>query len=286
MPRSMWRGTISFGMVSIPVRLFTATESQDIAFRQLHKDDNAPIRLFKRCSVDGEELGSDDIVKGYEFAKDRYVIIEDDDLEKLPVPSKHTIELSAFVDAKDIDPLYYEKGYYMEPEDLGKKPFALLVGALEQRKLTAIGKLSIRTKERLCALRPKDGLLVLETLFYADEVRVPEGEAPEVKVSEAEMKIADALIDLLYEPFDAAKYQDEYREAVLAVIRAKVDGQELVMPAEPEAPKASVDLMAALRASVEAARARKAGADAPPPTEERATNGKAPARKKKTPAAV
>jgi DNA end-binding protein Ku len=281
----MWRGTISFGMVSIPVRLFTATESQDIAFRQLHKDDHAPIRLFKRCSADGEELSNDEIVRGYEFAKDRYVIMEDEDLEKVPVPSKHTIELSAFVDAKDIDPLFYEKGYYMEPEDTGKKPFALLVGALEQRKLTAIGKLSIRTKERLCALRPKDGLLVLETLYYSDEVRVPEAEAPEVKVSAAEMKIADALIDLLYEPFQPEKYQDEYREAVMAIIRAKVEGQELVMAPEPEAPRASVDLMAALRASVEAARARKSGGEAPAEEEAPAKNGKAPARKKKTAAA-
>lgn len=264
MARAIWRGTISFGMVSIPVRLFTATESQDITFRQLHAADNSPIRLVKRCSADGKDLEPDEIVKGYEYARDRFVLVDDADLEKLPIPSKHTIALTAFVDAHEIDPIYYEKSYYVDPEELGKKPFALLVRALEEKKLSAVAKIAIRTKERLCVLRPKDHGLVLETLYFADEVRKPESEPQEIAVSDAEMKVAYALIDLLREPFDPSAYRDEYRDALMAIIQAKLEGHEYVAPAEPAAVAPAVDLMAALRASVEAARKRKeAGATGP-----------------------
>lgn len=280
MARAIWRGTISFGMVNIPIKLFTATESREIAFRQLHKEDNSPIRLVKRCAADGEDLSADEIVRGYEYGKDRYIIIEDGDLDKLPLPSKHTIELTAFVKAEEIDPLYYEKGYYIEPEEVGRKPFALLVKALDEKKLTAIGKLAIRTKERLCALRTKDGGLVLETLFYSDEVRAPEEEPSEVKVSAAEMKIAYALIELLQAKFDPAEYRDEYRDALMEVIEAKLEGQEVAVAPAPEAAKPAVDLMAALKASVEAAKSRKNGS-APPPTTDDEAPAK-PVRKKKT----
>lgn len=278
MARAIWRGTISFGMVSIPVRLFTATESQDITFRQLHAADNSPIRLVKRCSTDGKDLEPDEIVKGYEYGKDRFVLIDESDLEKLPIPSKHTISLTAFVDAHEIDPIYYEKGYYVEPEELGRKPFALLVKALEEKRLSAVAKIAIRTKERLCALRPKGGGLVLETLYFADEIRRPESEPQEFAVSDAEMKVAYALIDLLHEPFDPAAYRDEYRDALMSIIEAKLEGHEYVAPAEAATPSPAVDLMAALKASVEAAKKRKATAAEPEPAP--------PARgRKKTPVA-
>lgn len=261
--RAIWRGTISFGMVSIPVKLFTATDSQDISFKQLHAADNSPIRLIRRCAADGQDLSADEIVKGFEYSKDRYVIVTDADIDHIPLPSKQQIELTAFVSGSEIDPLYFEKGYYVEAEEVGRKPFALLVRALQERQLLAVGKLAIRTKERLCALRPRDGGLVLETLYYSDEVRPPESAPPEVAVSEAEMKIANALIDLLEEPFDPGKYHDEYREAMMAVITAKLEGQEYVAAPAPEAAAPAVDLMAALRASVEAAKSRKAGATTP-----------------------
>ncbi|MCL4239929.1 MAG: Ku protein [Dehalococcoidia bacterium] len=280
MARAIWRGTISFGMVSIPVRLFTATESQDITFRQLHAADNSPIRLVKRCSTDGKDLEPDEIVKGYEYGKDRFVLIDESDLEKLPIPSKHTISLTAFVDAHEIDPIYYEKGYYVEPEELGRKPFALLVKALEEKRLSAVAKIAIRTKERLCALRPKDGGLVLETLYFADEIRKPESEPQELAVSDAEMKVAYALIDLLHEPFDPAAYRDEYRDALMSIIEAKLEGHEYVAPAEPAAASPAVDLMAALKASVEAAKKRKAAAPEPELTAQPAVRGR-----KKTPVA-
>ena len=280
MARALWRGTISFGMVTIPVKLFTATESQDVSFRQLHAADNSPIRLVRRCSSDGKDLDADEIVKGYEYAKDHYILIDESDLEKLPIPSKHTIELTAFVESAEIDPVFYEKSYHIEPDELGRKPFALLVKALEEKKLNAVGKIAIRTKERLCSLRPRDGTLMLETLFFPDEVKPPEFEAPEVKISEAEMKVAYALIDLLQEPFDPAKYKDEYRGGLMEIIEAKLEGHEYVAPAEPAAAAPAVDLMAALRASVEAAKKRKGGGEAEAPAAEEAEEKPARSRKK------
>jgi DNA end-binding protein Ku len=256
-----------------------------VTFRQLHAADHAPIRLVKRCSADGQDLESDEIVKGFEYAKDHFVLIDDEDLEKLPIPSKHTIELTAFVKAEEIDPVYYEKTYYIEPEEVGRKPYALLVKALQEKDLTAVAKIAIRTKERLCALRAGPGGLVLETLYYADEIREPESEVPDIKVSEAEMKVAYALIDLLEEPFEPTKYKDEYRDALMQIIEAKLEGHEYVAPAEPAAATPAVDLMAALKASVEAAKKRKdgAGAEAPPEPEP----AKKPARgRKKTPVAA
>jgi DNA end-binding protein Ku len=244
-------------MVTIPVRLYTATESKDISFRQLHEPDNARIQYQRYCPVDDRKVELDEIVKGYEYSKDRYVIVSDEDFENLPVAGKRTIELSAFVDAKDIDPIYYEKTYYLEPEDIGAKPYALLVKALEEKGKAAIGKIAIRSRERLCALRLMNGQLALETLLYADEVR-PQDSVDEVQISAAEMKVATALIELLEEKFDITQYHDEYRDALRNLIEAKLEGHELVTPEEPEAAAPAVDLMAALKASVEAARARKA----------------------------
>lgn len=258
--RAIWRGSISFGMVSIPVKLFTATESQDISFRQLHVTDNSPIKQIRRCAADGQDLSSEEIVKGYEYSKDRYVIIDEADLEQLPVASKQTIELTAFVSEAEIDPIYFEKTYFLEPEEVGRKPFALLAKVLKERKFLAVGKVSMRTKERLCAIRIRDDGLVLETLYYAAEVRAPETTLPEVAISAAEMKIANALIDLLEAKFDPTQYKDEYREAMMSVITAKLEGQEYVAAPAPAALAPAVDLMAALRASVEAAKKRKAEA--------------------------
>lgn len=283
--RAIWRGTISFGMVSIPVKLLTATESQDISFRQLHVEDNSPIKLIRRCAADGQDLSPSDIVKGYEYSKDRYVIIDESDLEQLPVASKHTIELTAFVGSSEIDPIYFEKAYFLEPEEIGRKPFALLAKVLKERNFLAVGKISIRTKERLCVLRMREDGIVLETLYYADEVREPDP-TPEVAVSAAEMKIANALIDLLEAKFDPTQYADEYRQAMMNVITAKLDGQEYVAAPAPEALAPAVDLMAALRASVEAAKKRKAGGDTAPkaasPAESESAPAAKPARRRKT----
>ncbi len=256
MPRAIWKGVISFGMVSIPIRLFPATESKDIGFRQLRRDTNTRVRMLRWDPVEEQEVPYDEIVKGYEYAKDRYVVLDDEDLEKLPLPTKHTIELTAFVEEAEIDPVHYEKSYYLAPEDAGIKPYSLLIRAMQAKGLIAIAKVAIRTKERLCALRARGDQLILETLYYPDEIRDP-GETPAVEdVSEQEMEMARALIEMLEEPFDPEQYKDQYREALMTIIEAKLEGQEVATP-EAAAPQPAVDLMAALRASVEAAKARK-----------------------------
>ena len=258
MARSIWNGVISFGMVSIPVKLLTATESKDVAFHLLHAECSTRIRQLRWCPQHEREVGWDEVVRAYEYAKGEYVVMTDEDFEHLPIPSKNTIELSAFVEASEIDPVFYEKTYYLEPTEVGVKPYALLTRALAGKRLTAIAKIAIRNKERLCALRPSDGTLVLETLYYPDEIRVVERTtAAGVDVSDRELDMAHALIDLLSGPFQPEEYRDTYREAVLQVIESKIAGKEVVEP-EPAPEVKVVDLVAALKASVDAAKAAKA----------------------------
>jgi len=251
--RSIWKGAISFGMVSIPVALFTAASSKDISFNMLHKTCHSRNKQVRRCPVDEVDLDSSDIVKGFEYAKGQYVILTDEDFEKVNVPSKHTIEVTAFVDAEEIDAVYYEKSYFLQPEDLGVKPYALLLRAMEEKKLTALGKISFRNREHLCAMRASDGVIHLETLYYADEIQVDKPKKVSgVEVSERELGMAYSLIDLLSEHFEPEKYEDEYRVALMDLIEAKLNGQEVVStPAQPETQ--TVDLLAALKASIEAA---------------------------------
>ena len=257
MPRSIWNGLISFGMVSIPVKLFTATDSKDISFHLLHRECNSRLKQLRWCPVCEREVEWGETVRGYEYAKEQHVIMTDEDFDKLPLPSKRTIELAAFVKAEEIDPVYYEKSYYLEADEVGIKPFALLMKALREKNLTAVAKIAIRNKERLCALRPMDGTLMLETLYYPDEIRVERGtEVPEVQVSDRELEMASTLIDLLADSFEPEKYQDDYRRALMEIIEAKLQGEEFV-EAPVAAPAKVTDLMAALKASVEAAKKRR-----------------------------
>ena len=253
MPRPIWRGAISFGMVSIPVRLYTATESKDVSFRQLDREDRSRVRQLRWNMELDREVPYDQIVRGYEYAKDRYVVLENEDFDRLPLPSKRTIAIKAFVQLEEIDPAYHEKAYYLEPDEAGAKPFALLVRALEAKGLVAVAQVAIRNKERLCALRAGDNRILLETLYYPDEIRTAQLEPLDLaEVSEDELAMAFTLIGMLEKPFAPEEYHDEYREALMAVINAKLEGVELAEAAEPETAKI-VDLMAALRASVEAA---------------------------------
>src|SRR5438309_8600795 len=183
--RSIWKGAISFGMVSIPISLYSAAQSKDLSFNMLHDECHSRIKQVRRCPVDEVDLDAGDIVKGFEYAKGQYVILTDEDFEKVSVPSKHTIEVTAFVEADEIDPVYYEKSYFLQPEDLGVKPYALMLRAMEEKGLTALAKISIRNKESLRALRAANGTLLLETLYYADEVQVEQPKkVAEVDVSE------------------------------------------------------------------------------------------------------
>ena len=263
MARSIWNGVVSFGMVSIPVKLYTATDNKDVSFHQLHKTCGARIKQLRWCPSDEKAVEFDEIVRGYEYARDQHVVLTDEDFDKIPLPSKHTIELAAFVNADQIDPIFYERSYYLEPDETGIKPFALLMRALKKKGLTAVAKLAIRNKERLCALRPYDGTLMLETLYYPDEVRVQKGEGlPDVKVSEKELNMAFSLIDLMTEEFKPAEFKDNYRDALMEVINAKLEGEEIVEAPAPPRGKV-VDLMSALKASVEAAKGRGKPAEAP-----------------------
>jgi DNA end-binding protein Ku len=263
MPRSIWSGVISFGVVSIPVKLYAATESKDVSFRLLHKECHGRLKQLRWCPPCERAVEWAETVRGYEYARDEHVVMSEDDFEKLPLASKQTIELSGFVGAGEIDPVFYEKSYYLEPEKLGEKPFALLMRALAEKGLTAVAQIAIRHKERLCALRPLYGTLMLQTLFYPDEIRVQrDAEVPKVQLSEQELTMAFTLIELLSEPFHPAGYRDEYREALMRVIEAKLQGQELLE--SPPAPRGAVDLTSALRASVEAAKKQRVPTTRPP----------------------
>ena len=257
MARAIWSGSIGFGMVSIPVKLFGATESKDISFNLLHATCGTRLKQLRWCPTDEREVPWSETVRGYEYAKDQYVTLTEEDFEKLPLPSKHTIELSAFVKEDEIDPVYYERSYHLAPDERGEKAYALLIRTLEKKGLTAIATITIRKKEQLCALRPREGVLMLETLFYPDEVREqPEMDLDKVKITDRELDMAFALIDLLRKPFDPEEYKDQYREALTQVIDAKLEGREVV---ESPAPKESkvIDLADALRRSVEAAKKSK-----------------------------
>jgi DNA end-binding protein Ku len=253
MPRSIWNGVISFGMVSIPVKLYTATEDKDISFRQLHKEDGVRLKQLRWCPEHERAVEWNEVARGFEYAKDEYVVMEEEDFEKLPLPSKQTVELAAFVKADQIDPIYYQKTYYLEPDEKGVKPYALLMKALEDKDLTGIAKIAVRNKEQLCALRTMDGSLVLETLYYPDEIREVPFEIPEQKFTKAEMKMAHALIDLLEQDFDPSQFEDEYRSALQQIIDAKLEGIEIASP-EVARPAKVTDLMSALKASVAAAK--------------------------------
>lgn len=259
MARAIWSGVITFGMVSIPVKLYPATQDKDVNFHLLHQTDHSRIKFKRFCAAEDVEVPQEELVKAYEVSKDQYVEITDEDLEKLPLPSKHTIELSAFVKSGHVDPIYYEKSYYLEPEETGLKPYALLMKVLEQKGVVGVASIALRNKESLCALRPLESTLVLETLHYPDEIRERGLSLPNVLVNDRELQVAGTLVDALEEPFEPDRYHDHYREALLELIESKTEGREVVVSGTETAAAPVGDLMAALRASIEAAQQRKGG---------------------------
>lgn len=256
MPRPIWSGTISFGLVSVPVRMFTATESKEVRFHFLDRRDLSPVGYDKVNRSTGESVPTDDVVRGFEVEKGRYVELTDEDVDRLDVELTHAIDICDFVSIADIDPLYFRKGYHLAPQDGAEKPYRLLVEALEQTGRVAIAKVVIRNKQHLACLRPLDGALVLETMYYADEVRQPE-EVPRTQVRKAEVEMAKTLVESLSADWDPKRYHDRYRNELLDLLRKKAKGAPLPEPAEEE-PGKVVDLMEALRQSVEATR-RKGG---------------------------
>ncbi|MEV0566298.1 Ku protein [Dactylosporangium sp. NPDC050588] len=270
--RAIWKGAVSFGLVSIAVRLYSATEEKDIRFNQVHRDDGGRIKYKRVCSIDGEEVAYDDIAKGYDLGGGEMVILTDEDFADLPLTTSRAIEVLEFVPAEQVDPILYNKAYYLEPDKTAAKPYALLRDALTNTERVAIVKVALRQREQLATLRVREDVLVLNTMLWPDEIRAAKFDILDEDVSArpAELAMAGSLIESMAADFDPSTYTDNYREALQEVIDAKVAGREVVQPEETEeAPAAAVDLMAALRASVERAKAAR-GEPAPAPAKKAA----------------
>lgn len=278
--RSIWKGAISFGLVSIPVKLYSATEERDIAFRQVHRDDGGRIRYQRVCTKCGEEVSYADIAKGYEMPDGSIVVLTDEDFENVPITSNRMIDVIQFVPLEELDPIYFSKSYYLEPEKAGVKPYVLLARALEESGKVAVVKVALRQREALAAVRVRDGVFVLETMLWPDEIREPAFGFldDDVEVRPQELAMAGTLIESLSGEFDPNEHHDAYRAALEEVIEAKVAGHEIVAPpVRTDEGAAVVDLMAALRASVDAAKAGRVGGSRSDDTEQRAE--KRPAKK-------
>lgn len=277
--RPLWKGAISFGLVSIPVKMYAATEQKNVKFNYLHRECKTPIKYRKVCPSCDREVENDEIVRGYEYQKGRYIVIEDEDLENLPLNTMRTIDILDFVELEDIDPIYFVKSYFLAPEDYGKKPYRLLFEALGNTGKIAVAKVFIRSNENLVTLRRYRNGIVMETMHYPDEVRSPESIPElqeEVAVHEQELEMAESLINNLSSKFEPEKYKSNYREALLQVIQAKVENNQIEVPQVPQEEKV-IDLMEALKASLAATE----GKGEKPKT--RTETSKTRTRKKKVP---
>jgi len=251
MARPIWSGTISFGLVSVPVKMYSATESKELRFHFLHKDDLSPIGYDKVRKDTGEHVDPQDIVRGFEIEKGRYVELTDEDIDRLDIELTHSIDICDFVSLDEIDPIYYRKAYYLLPEDGAEKPYRLLLAALEDTGKVGIAKVVIRNKQHLAALRPWEGVLLLETMYFADEIRKPESVDGKGELRKPEIEMARSLVENLSDTFDPEKYDDTYRKELLALLKEKAETGEISAPRDAPEEGEVVDLMAALRESVE-----------------------------------
>ncbi|MEU9834436.1 Ku protein [Streptosporangium sp. NPDC048047] len=259
--RSIWKGAIAFGLVTIPVGVHTATEQRNVAFHLVHREDAGRVRFRRICEVCEQEVPYADVAKGYELPTGEVVVLESEDFEDLPLSTSQRIEVLQFSPADQIDPILLNKSYYLEPDSEGVRPYVLLRDALERSRRVAIVKVALRQRESLAVLRVREGVFVLETMLWPDEVRQADFGflEEETEVRAQELRMAESLIDSMVADFDPALYRDAYREALQEVIEAKVAGREVVTPAAAPEPGPAPDLMAALRASVEAAKRRPPG---------------------------
>ncbi|MEZ5088715.1 MAG: Ku protein [Micropruina sp.] len=260
MPRSIWKGAISFGLITIPIKVYGATETKDLSFRQVHPEDGGRIKYKRVCDVCGKEIPYTEIAKGYETGDGRMVILEPGDFENLPLSTAKSVDVVEFVKSDDIDPTYFERTYFLEADGPGAKPYVLLRRALAEEGKAAVVKVALRSRESLALIRPKGDLLLMHTMLWPDELRDGSFAAPadEVNVTDAEVDMARMFIDQLTGEFDPTQFNDAYREALEQVVQAKLAGTPI--PAETEEAPAQaevVDLVAALRASVEAAKKRR-----------------------------
>ena len=258
--RAIWSGTISFGLVSVPVKMITATESKELKFHFLHKDDLTPIGYDKVRKDTGEHVDPEEVVRGFEIEQGRYVELTDEDIDRLDIELTHSIDICDFVDLEEIDPIYFRKSYYLLPQDGAEKPYRLLVKALEQTGKVAIAKVVIRKKQHLAALRPYEGLLLLETMYFADEVRKPDSVETKGELRKAEVEMAKALVENLSDRFDPSKYDDTYRKDLLELLRAKAETGVIPERRDDGDEGQVVDLMQALRESVERTKTQRTAA--------------------------
>jgi DNA end-binding protein Ku len=285
---SIWTGALTFGLVNIPVSLASAVRAAEkTSFRQLHKDDLTPIKYERVCPTDGEVVPWNEIVKGYEYTKGKYVVVTPEELAKVKTPSSKAVEMMDFVKSDEIDPRYFDTPYYLVPQKGGEKPYALLREALENTDMVGIGKLTLRQKEHLVAVRPIGDALVLEIMRFEEELVAPEDlrfpDAEEYKVRPQEIAMAEQLIGNLAEPFDPAKYHDEYEEKLKALLRAKLKGKKIPDDDEVEKPEQTkvIDLVARLQESLASTAAKKRGAKRPASKKKTATTRAKSARKRR-----
>ena len=259
--RAIWKGAVSFGLVSVPVKLYAATESHDISFRQVHAKDGGRIKYQRVCSIDGEEVAYADIAKGYETEAGQMVVLDDDDFAELPASSSREITVEKFVPSQQIDPMWLEKSYYLEPDKTAAKPYALLREALKEADRVAVVTVSIRTRMTTAVLRVRDDVIVMQTMLWPDEVRKPDFaglDATEHAAKPQELKMAKLLVETLAGDYDPDEFEDDYATAVEALVAAKLEGGEVKAPAEPKKSSGEVvDLLAALQRSVDAAKSSR-----------------------------
>jgi DNA end-binding protein Ku len=302
MPRAIWSGAISFGLVNVPVKMYSATSPKTVRFHQLSGKTGHRIRQKRVDEQTGDEVGYEDIVKGYELSPDKYVLINPDELESLDPKATRTVDIEDFVEIEEIDPIYYDHSYYLAPAAGGAKAYRLLLDAMRESGRVGIGRVVIRSKQQLCALRPVGDALALSTMLFGDEVLSPDridelDQAKDAEASDRELAMAQQLIDTLSSDFDPAKYHDEYRERVLALIEKKAAGEEIAVQPQAEETSEAPDLMAALEASLAAVRTgssdkpagpakTKAATTAKPKAKAKAKARKAPARAKAKPKAA
>ena len=283
--RAIWKGAVSFGLVSVPVKLYAATESHDISFRQVHAKDGGRIKYQRVCSIDGEEVAYADIAKGYETEDGQMVVLDDDDFAELPASSSREISVEKFVPTGQIDPLWLEKSYYLEPDKTAAKPYALLREALKEADRVAVVTVSIRTRMTTAVLRVRDDVIVMQTMLWPDEVRKPDFaglDATEHAATANELKMAKLLVETLAGDYDASEFDDDYAKAVEALVTAKLEGGEVKAVEQPKKTTGEVvDLLAALQRSVDAAKTSRgeSPAEAEQPRTKKPAAKKAPAKK-------
>lgn len=286
--RAIWKGAVSFGLVNVPVRLYSATENHDVQFRQVHREDGGRIKYKRTCSIDGEEVAYDDIAKGYETEDGDMVVLTDEDFKDLPSKSSKEINVEKFVPSDQIDPMLLDKSYYLEPDKTATKPYVLLREALESEGRMAVVTVSIRTRMTMAVLRVREGVIVMQTMLWPDEIRKPDFAAVDEAgdATDKEMAMAKLLIEQLAGDFEADDYEDDYAIALQSLVKAKVEGGEVQAPAaEAEESGEVVDLLAALAKSVEKAKASRGEAPSKPAAKtetkpaKKATAKKAPAKK-------